>query len=126
MPLKFKSEEELRLKIENYFHQCNIDEEPYTMTGLALALGTTRKTLADYAKKDEYGDIIVWARTMCENYAEKQLFIGKNPAGVIFNMKNNYGWQNQDKLDMTTGGEKISGFNYLPPKKDEANDTTDN
>lgn len=119
-PFKFSSAQMMKAQAEVYFKQCDIDEEPYLITGLALALDTTRKTLLDYKEKDEYRDVIKWMRLKCENWAEKHLFSGKNPAGVIFNMKNNYGWKNQDSVDVTTQGEKVSGFNYLPPRKDDS------
>lgn len=118
--LKFKSAAELKARAELYFEECRQNDEPYLITGLALALETTRKTLLDYNEKDEFKPVIKWIRLKCENWAEKNLFSGKNPAGTIFNMKNNYGWTNQDKLDVTTGGEKINGFNYITPRKDEA------
>jgi len=123
---KFSSAQLLKAEAELYFSKCDLNKEPYLITGLALALDTTRKTLIDYKDKDEYKPVIKWIRLKCENWAEKNLFSGKNPAGTIFNMKNNYGWKNQDGIDVTTQGEKISGFNYLPPKKDDSDNNTDN
>ena len=43
---------------------------------------------------------------MCEAYAEETMFFSRNPAGVIFALKNNYNWT--DKHDVTVNdGEKI-------------------
>lgn len=104
-PLKFQSKEELEDKIEAYFTKClstffidsngNQIHEPLTITGLALALDTTRQTLIEYEERDEYIDTIKRAKTIVENYAEKRLF-GSSPTGAIFALKN-YGWR--DKIE---------------------------
>lgn len=89
-PLKFGSVEEMQEKIDAYFEECDVKEDPYTITGLALALDTSRETLLDYEDKDEFSDTVKKAKLKCENYAEKFLFKGKNVVGSIFNLKNNY------------------------------------
>lgn len=111
-PLKFKSVEELDSKIQAYFDSCDKDGTPYTFTGLSLALDTTRETLLDYEEKDQYSDSIKKAKLRCENYAETSLFNGKNVAGVIFNLKNNYKrWKDKTETDITSKGESISQSN---------------
>lgn len=99
-PLKFKSVEEMQSAIDTYFADCEANDEPLTVTGLCIALDTSRETLLDYQGKDEYSYTIKKAKLMCENYAEKQLFKGKNVIGVIFNLKNNYGWKDQQSIDL--------------------------
>ena len=47
---------------------------------------------------------------MCQQYAEESLFIGKNPTGAIFNLKNNYEWKDKNETDLTTDGKKIEGL----------------
>ncbi len=103
-PPKFNSVEELQAKIDRYYSECEAKELPYTITGLCLALDITRQTLLNYQNKDEYFDTIKKAKLKCENYAEQQLFTGKNVAGVIFNMKNNYGWV--DKIENKITGDE--------------------
>ena len=46
---------------------------PYTVSGLARALGISRQTLLDYSKRDEFLDTIEAARERCHEFAEKQL-----------------------------------------------------
>ena len=72
---------------------------PYTITGLALALDTTRDVLIDYEDKEEYSYTIKKAKQMCHNFAERRLF-ESNAAGPIFNLKNNYGWKDQTIQDL--------------------------
>lgn len=123
-PLKFKSVEELQSQIDEYFISCwEEDEEsgkrkqvkPYTITGLANYLDTNRQTLLNYEEKEEYFDTIKKAKSLCEQYVEEYLFTGKNTAGGIFNLVNNYGWQNKQSTDITTKGEQIMGINYNIP-----------
>lgn len=118
-PLKFKTVKELQKKIESYFLSCwtkKLDQfgnpvkdketgeqimvqfKPYTITGLAVALDTYRDVLIDYEDRDKYSNTIKKAKEMCHQYAEEQLYIGKNPTGAIFNLKNNYGWRDERKI----------------------------
>ncbi len=100
-PRKFATPEILQDLIDKYFADCDEKKKPYTITGLALALDTTRETLLDYRNKSEfaeYSDSIKKAKQKCQNYAEECLFAGKNVAGVIFNMKNNYKWVDKQEV----------------------------
>ncbi len=138
-PLKFKSAKALRAAIDEYFASCydykrdmfgnrlvdktaekNVDgSEPYvmvkakafTVTGLAVHLGTTRETLLDYekGKYDEreeltpeqvkankqikkFSDTIKQAKLRCYEDTEQYLFRSGTATGAIFSLKNNYGW----------------------------------
>lgn len=91
-------------------HLVKSKQVPYTITGLAEALETSRETLLDYesGKYDDpertaddntqFSDTIKKAKLRCENYAEQQLF-STTPTGTIFNLKNNYGWKDRTELD---------------------------
>lgn len=134
-PLKFKSAAELEKKINEYFDSCMqehwepikvdgriewvpvldkdgnimmIEKEPLTLTGLALYLDTDRRTLLNYEENAEFFPTIKKAKVRIEQYAEKQLFntSAKNIAGVIFNLKNNYGWK--DKQDIEHSGKLVT------------------
>lgn len=137
-PPKFKSVDELEVKIEAYFNSCwtqkidhsgnplylrnrkglktntpiNIQTQPYTITGLAVFLGVDRDTLMNYQAKSEFFGTIKRAKQRCEAYAEEQLFIGKNVVGAIFNLKNNYGWK--DKVETEHSGNL--NWREEPPK----------
>lgn len=105
-PQKFKTPEEMQKQIDMYFLECDEKEDPYTITGLALALDTTRETLLDYEKDNpkfaEFSDTIKKAKLKCQNYAEKRLFGQGQCAGVIFNMKNNYNWKDKTEHQVDT------------------------
>lgn len=115
-PLKFQSVEELEEKIQAYFDDVaskavtledgKIIQEPLTITGLALALDTTRQGLINYEERDEFYDTIKRAKTVVENFAEKKLF-GNNATGAIFALKN-FGWKDKTEQDITSKGESIN------------------
>ena len=97
-PNKFKSVEEMQIAIDNYFKDCDANERPYTISGLAYALDTTRRTLLDYEENDEFTHTIKKAKAKIEQFVEERLFSGSNTAGVIFNLKNNYNWVDKQEI----------------------------
>ena len=101
-PLKFRSVKELQKKIDEYFELCKEEKKPYTITGLALALCTTRDLLVDYESKDKFSDTIKRAKLKIHNYAEESLFTRNNTSGVIFNLKNNFGWNDKTETELST------------------------
>lgn len=81
-----------------------------TITGLAVALDTTRETLLDYENKPEnadFSDTIKKAKAFIHAYTEQYLYDGKNQTSGIFVMKNNFGWVDRTETDLTTKGGKI-------------------
>lgn len=106
-PLKFQSVKELQAKIDDYFSTCDLGEEPYTITGLALALDTSRETLCEYEERPEFVDTIKSAKGKCEKQIEVMALKGKyNPAFAIFNLKNNYGWKDKNESEIYGKGGK--------------------
>ena len=106
-PLKFKTPKILKAKIDAFFKECDKKKQPYTITGLALALDTTRETLLEYEgevegreKSEEYADTIKTAKLRCQNYAERMLYQIR-AAGPIFALKN-YGWKDNQSVELTT------------------------
>ena len=80
------------------------EPRPYTITGLALFLGTTRQTLLDYEERDEFSDTIKAAKLKIESFAEERLYSNKGSvAGTIFSLSNNFGWKN--KVEQENSGE---------------------
>ena|SRR3990167_3214127 len=113
-PLKFETVELLQEKIDEYFHLCDSktkkikvgseiqeipDPRPYTITGLALYLDTSRQTLIDYTSKEEFFDTIMRAKLKVENFTEESLWVPKIANGIMFNLKNNYGWKDKNETD---------------------------
>lgn len=106
-PLKFKDAQTLQDACDAFFDDCLANDDPFTITGLALAIGATRELLCNYEEKDEFCDTVKAAKMRCENYAEKQLF-KTGGSGPIFALKN-YGWRDKTETDLTSKGEAIKG-----------------
>lgn len=97
-------------------------QQPYTVTGLALALDTTRDTLLDYESGNRdlqpgdegydpkvplFSDTVKKAKLKCQAYTEQALFRNTQVAGSIFSLKNNFGWRDQQAVDLSSGGKPI-------------------
>lgn len=98
---KYKNAEEMKVLIEQYFSSCNEVRRPYTISGLARHLGLTRKTLLEYQKKygGDYADVIEDAKTRIEEFVEACLFKPGIATGTIFNLKNNFGWNDKQEIE---------------------------
>lgn len=93
-PLKYKSLAEMQPLINAYFAET--PDEELTITGLALALDTTREILCGYEGKDEFSAAVKKAKARVENSYERAL--RKNGrAGEIFALKN-FGWRDQKEV----------------------------
>jgi len=101
-PLKFKTVKDLEKVCDAYFNECKEGSLPVTITGLALAIGSTRQTVMDYQNSDKFTDAIKRYKLRCENYAEIQLFTGQQ-TGAIFALKN-YGWKDKQEIENTDTG----------------------
>lgn len=114
-PPFYTSAEEMQKKIDAYFEECDgklltnpdgtpiltkwgqeiyIGKKPYTITGLALAIGfNSRKSLLEYQGKEEFVNTITRAKARVEAYAEARLYDKDGSSGAQFSLKNNFkGW----------------------------------
>ena len=93
-PLKIENRKKLINEINNYFETT--PEEEITITGLCLSLGINKDTFYEYAKRDEYADVIEEARLIVENSYE--ISLRKNGrTGDIFALKN-FGWVDKQEI----------------------------
>lgn len=102
-PRKWQSPEALQAKVDEYF----ATEERLTVTGLAYHLGMTRQGLMDYQNRDEFADAIKRAKVRIEAHVEAQLMYGRQATGPLFNLKNNFGWRDQQQIDQTVKGQIV-------------------
>lgn len=99
--LAFKSVEELNSKLENYKEYLTKTGKPPTMAGLAYYLGIDRRTLYNYAEKDEFFHTIKNFRDWIMMTLEESA-IEKGNGGIVFLLKN-YGYTDQQNVDVTGG-----------------------
>jgi hypothetical protein len=118
-PLKFETVEILKEKIDSYFKDTPKDE--WTITGLALALDTSRKVLCEYEDdRPEFSNTIKRAKLIVENGYEIDLK-KHGRTGSIFALKN-FDWKDQNQTDITSNGKTI----VLPSTLIEKNDINNN
>ncbi len=94
----------LQRRCDEYFDSVKKKKGTASITGLALHLGCTRKNISDYIKTDAYGKILEKAKLQCENILEEKMINGTPPTGIIFILKNNYGWKDKVEVDQTING----------------------
>lgn len=99
-PRMFETPEQMEPLIEKYFADCDAASRPYTMPGLANALGfIDRKSPAEYARKfPEFTATIKRARLRIEEQRNIQLITESNVAGKIFDLLNNFDWKDKQEL----------------------------
>jgi hypothetical protein len=148
-PLKFKTVDELQVAIDSYFDQCDphlesrlvesginergetifaqrkvmTEQKPYTVSGLARALGLSRQALLDYSERAEFLDTVEAAKERCHEWAENALYT-KNASGASFSLKNNWGWKERQEIDHSGKVEGLFGSSALQVEIVNAEDPT--
>lgn len=143
-PKKYTKAEEMQEKIQEYFESCFTEDlkynsekkyyepkkdykgniikyqcRPFTITGLANALGLTRQSLLNYSQDEEFFDTIMQAKQKVEQYVEERLFDRDGINGAKFNLINNFNnWSDKSEVD-TTVSNKVTIINDLPSDVDE-------
>lgn len=113
-PRKYKTAAEMQERIDKYFADCDEQGRPYTVTGLALALDMSREDLLNYQGREEFFDTVRRAKQKCEQYAEEMLYKARNPHGVIFSLKNNWGWRDRFEQEISGPDGGPIGVVVLP------------
>lgn len=115
--LKFNDPVALQKKVDDFFTHCDEVGKPYTVSGLALWLDCTRETILNYeaGNRNHMDENISYtlrkAKLQILNYAEDSLWTCKRTAGVIFNLKNNWGWKDRQEVEQTiTTNKNIADF----------------
>ena len=108
--------EDGRVVQDKVIRKVKTKQKPLTVTGLAVALGTSRDVLLDYEttyseKYPEFSNTIKEAKEQIKAYAEESLF-GTNTAGVIFSLKNNWGFK--DKYETENTNREVKFINTVP------------
>ena len=116
-PLKFGSPEELQARIDQYFSSCEgqlltkkeadgrevpvldkhdkpviVGEKPQTITGLAHALGMTRRGFLNYRYRPAFSRVVARARMRVETYTEERLFDRDGFSGARFLLLTCFAW----------------------------------
>lgn len=113
--LKYNSEtEKYEPKLDYNGKIIKIQTKPFTITGLANALGMNRETLLRYQKDEKFYDTITRAKQIVEQYVEERLFDRDGVNGAKFNLINNFkNWSDKQEFD-TASTNRIEIINDLP------------
>jgi len=97
-PLKFPTPNDLQKAVDKYFKEKPFKE--WTVTGLALVLGT-KQIVAAYLARPAYSEILLVAKLKIENSYEYSLR-ENGKAGDIFALKN-MGWTDKKEVEHSGG-----------------------
>lgn len=119
-PLKFKSPQALQNKIDAYFKECDDrkrtvllktgetadipDPRPYTISGLAVALDTSRRVLMEYSSRHSYSNTITRAKAKIQAFGEESLWTPGISHGVVMSLTNSFGWRQKHEIDSKVTG----------------------
>lgn len=112
---KYETPDDMADKCEEYFRSCEetyrydrdgallynrwgepmVKQVPPTLSGLCVYLGasSTQALRSWYENHKEFRDVIDWARTRIEAYAEQRLYDRDGQRGAEFVLKTKYGWR---------------------------------
>jgi hypothetical protein len=71
-----------------------------TVSGLAIYLGLSRRTLINYEGREEFFPTIEGAKARVESYLDQRTYHPNNN-GVQFNLKNNFKWKDKQEVEHT-------------------------
>lgn len=88
--------------------------EPFTVTGLANALGTSREIIIDYEDRAPFSHAIKAAKRRIYEQAEQNL-LNRGNSGDIFVAKN-FGWKDKTESDVNITGNLDLGAAFTTKK----------
>lgn len=99
-PMKYTAPQAQKL-IDTYFQNCDDTDTPYTISNLALALDTSRRGLCNWCERDDaLGAVVKRAKWRVEAAVELLMLKAKNPAAMIFWLKN-FGWSDRQEVEVS-------------------------
>ncbi|NFO46542.1 hypothetical protein FDB40_06360 [Clostridium botulinum] len=121
-PAKYENPEDMQKLIVEYFNECAAEDKKPTVSGLGYVLGMSRTDLMNYEKCFEYDRLkqyddsvrqgfvntIKDAKRFIESCLEDKLVNSSTtPIGLIFALKNNYGWVDKQEIVNTNNNIEV-------------------
>jgi len=122
-PKAFETIEQLNFIIEQYIASRLATEKPFTMLSFYIYADISKETGSQYIggtyddDNKKFSDSLKKLKDICEAYAEEQLFTNKNTAGIIFNLKNNFGWKDKTEVEHQVTNIDVKISNLLDENK---------
>lgn len=112
---RYKTVKEIEEAIESFFSDKIRLAKPFTIQGLALALGfNSRQSLLNYEgytdEKDKpFLDTIKRAKLRIEENKVEGMILGEyNTTAIIFDLKNNHGHKDKTEVDLKVDKESLT------------------
>jgi hypothetical protein len=70
-----------------------------SILGMCRYLEINRSTLNRYESEEQFCNTIKRAKERVEEFLENQLYRKEQVTGVIFNLKNNFGWKDKQEIE---------------------------
>ena len=109
----------LKNKIIDYFAMIKAMDKPPTVSGLMIHLKMHRDQFYCYADYPEFRPIMEQTKLLIENWAEEKIVLSKyNPSGLIFVLKNRFGWKDLtsvEQMAITPEDQLIARITALAP-----------
>ena len=122
-PPKYDNPEDMQKIIVKYFNQCDKEGKKPTVSGLGYVLGLSIRQILEYENCIDSDDVfkrfddnvklgfrnsIKEAKRFIESCLEDKLINGSTtPIGLIFALKNNYGWVDKQEVVQTNKEIKV-------------------
>lgn len=122
-PPKYDNPEDMQKIIVKYFNECDKEGKKPTVSGLGYVLGLSRRQILEYENCIDSDDVfkrfddnvklgfrnsIKEAKRFIESCLEDKLINGSTtPIGLIFALKNNYGWVDKQEVVQTNKEIKV-------------------
>lgn len=93
----------LKNRIIDYFAMIKALDRPPTVSGLMVHLKMHRDQFYQYYEYPEFRPVMEQTKLLIENWAEEKVVLSKyNPSGLIFVLKNRFGWKDTQTVETTS------------------------
>lgn len=117
-PLKYDTKQLLN-KWQEYKDYCKDGELLANIAGFCLFADISRETLYNYFRNEKYIDTKNKIERDIEEIAVQQGINAKNPAFLIFYMKNKCGWKDRQELDVNADLDAQINVKFVPSTEDD-------
>lgn len=117
-PLKY-TQDQLISKWMEYKQHCIESNELANITGFALFADCHRDTIYEYFSQPSYSDAKKTIEQDIEDTAIQQGINARNPAFLIFYMKNKCGWRDRQELDVSADVDAQISVKFVQDEDEE-------
>jgi len=105
-PPNWETPQDFEDDCSGFFDWCEENDYIPDIEGLAVYLGTTRKTILDYEKKDNFCYTVKKIKNKIAFYKKQKAMAGQIPSAVFcFDFKNNHNYVDKTEVDNNIKGE---------------------